>query len=422
MLLEYSITNYKSFKEESYLDLRPPLGKILGRYPGNFVKMRTDERVLKNAVIVGENAGGKSNLMESVLYFREMLTRNDLHACSRKSLVHAANQDAWSVGSDAAVQSFSAEIAFDDVTYTYSLQLDVWGVKEEFLEARRKRRGENDVIFRYSAEPQESIDDNGEGEEQEDDGVSLKCSLQYSKKSNLCEDDVTKMLESQDCFRGPVLVWLAAVGDAHCRKTLKWFTDDLILVSFGGVDSGLLTTAFDRQDLASIMASAEYLEIVRLVDDSIVEVRVDQERPELESILVRRDAAGRTLEREVKRDSAGVKGFVIWSYYLYKVIYQGKTVLADEIDSAINPVLSERIIALLNGTNHAGQFVFTTHNIFNLTLRNFMKEQIYFVTKDPMTLESSLYSAADFDEIRYDVKEELYEFYFRGMLGGTVNG
>ena len=49
-----------------------------------------------------------------------------------------------------------------------------------------------------------------------------------------------------------------------------------------------------------------------------------------------------------------------------------------------------------------------------------MKEQIYFITKDPATLESSLYSAADFDEIRYDVKSELYEFYLRGLLGGTV--
>ena len=49
-----------------------------------------------------------------------------------------------------------------------------------------------------------------------------------------------------------------------------------------------------------------------------------------------------------------------------------------------------------------------------------MKEQIYFVTKDTMSLESSLYSAADFDEIRYDVKGELYEFYLRGLLGGTA--
>ena len=87
----------------------------------------------------------------------------------------------------------------------------------------------------------------------------------------------------------------------------------------------------------------------------------------------------------------------------------------------INPVLSERVIAYINGSDHSGQYLFTTHNIFNLTLRTYMKEQIYFITKDPLTLTSTLYSAADFDEIRYDVKTELYEFYLKGMLGGTLH-
>lgn len=86
------------------------------------------------------------------------------------------------------------------------------------------------------------------------------------------------------------------------------------------------------------------------------------------------------------------------------LIYRNKTVFADEIDSAINPVLSDRVLAFINGTDHKGQFIFTTHNALNLTFRTYMKEQMYFVTKDAETLASSMYSLADFSELRYDVK------------------
>ena len=75
--------------------------------------------------------------------------------------------------------------------------------------------------------------------------------------------------------------------------------------------------------------------------------------------------------------------------------------------------------ATRNGKNHFGQFIFTTHNVLHLDLKNYMKEQIYFVTKDIETLESELYSLADFPEIRYETTK-IYEFYMKGILGGTA--
>lgn len=49
-----------------------------------------------------------------------------------------------------------------------------------------------------------------------------------------------------------------------------------------------------------------------------------------------------------------------------------------------------------------------------------MKEQIYFVSKDVETLESELYSLADFPEVRYETTK-IYEFYMKGILGGTAS-
>lgn len=193
------------------------------------------------------------------------------------------------------------------------------------------------------------------------------------------------------------------------------------LVVAYGPSGRLADLRVEPDDLFSLMASEEYLSIVQLIDGSIVEIIPDRERPFMESVVVRENASGKRFDRQVKDDSAGVRQFLAWSVYIYQVVYQGKTVVADEVDSLINPMLSDKVIAFINGSDHHGQFIFTTHNIFNLTLRTYMKEQIYIVSKDSEMLESSLYSVADFDEIRYDVKGELYEFCLKGMLGGTVD-
>ena len=58
--------------------------------------------------------------------------------------------------------------------------------------------------------------------------------------------------------------------------------------------------------------------------------------------------------------------------------------------------------------------------ILHLDLKNYMKEQIYFVSKDVETLESELYSLADFPEVRYETTK-IYEFYMKGILGGTAS-
>jgi hypothetical protein len=52
-------------------------------------------------------------------------------------------------------------------------------------------------------------------------------------------------------------------------------------------------------------------------------------------------------------------------------------------------------------------------------LKTYMKEQIYFITKSKDELTSELYSLADFPEVRYE-NTKIYEFYMKGILGGTA--
>jgi hypothetical protein len=169
-----------------------------------------------------------------------------------------------------------------------------------------------------------------------------------------------------------------------------------------------------------ILHKKEFYEIFKMVDYSICGIKIDEEKPFIETIVYRKKRDGDVFPRKLGADSSGVREFFAWAIQIYKVIYENKIVIADEMDRVLNPILSDRVITFINGKKHFGQFIFTSHNILHLDLKNYMKEQIYFISKDAETLESELYSLADFPEVRYETTK-IYEFYMKGILGGTAS-
>ena len=149
-------------------------------------------------------------------------------------------------------------------------------------------------------------------------------------------------------------------------------------------------------------------------------MELDTENPYRKTVLIRKTADGTAYKRELQMDSSGVQEFFARAVQLYRVIFENAVVFADEMDRVLNPVLSDRVIAFINGKEHHGQFIFTTHNVLHLNLVTYMKEQIYFITKDRHSLRSELYSLADFPEVRYTTTK-IYEFYMKGILGGTAD-
>lgn len=432
MLLEYSVDNFRSFKDEAFLELRPTKTKAINRFPDSYVTLGTGEKVLKNLVIVGENAGGKSNFVESLGFLRNLFVRMDVECHSYTDTINSSNlvfvddePKAVALEKSNTTQTFSIEAALDDATYTYTLKIDALGVLEERLSYRKQRTGQNDTVFTHArTEVRTCVSCDDASNCDKGAGSSKLGCLDYAIRIEhdngpLSAEEMERLFNAQGPGRRPLLSWLSAIGEPHSRRVVDWIVNDLVVAY--GPSGRLADMRVEPDDLFSLMDSEEYLSIVQLIDGSIVEIIPNRERPFMESIVVRENASGKRFNRQAKDDSAGVRQFLAWSVYIYQVVYQNKTVVADEVDSLINPMLSDKVIAFINGSDHHGQFIFTTHNIFNLTLRTYMKEQIYIVSKNSETLESSLYSVADFDEIRYDVKEELYEFYLKGMLGGTVD-
>lgn len=80
MLIYYRFNNFCSFNCESEFSMSAPTGKVKKRFPDNYVETAEGFDLLKSAVIVGENAGGKSNF---ILFYEILII------CSHRSISSA---------------------------------------------------------------------------------------------------------------------------------------------------------------------------------------------------------------------------------------------------------------------------------------------------------------------------------------------
>lgn len=388
MLLRYQFNNFCSFWGDSEFSAEAAQGKVLRRYPDNFVSMENDANVLKTMVIVGENAGGKSNFICSLRFVKSLFAENT-KVQSAEPYVNIASQ----MAEERPKQSFEMEFIPDgrDI-YRYRLVLDAQGIVSEWMAHRSKRKGKETVELDFhrqesSAEPL----------------LSGRAVSSYPMLKKQREQSI-----------GLWVTKLALLGDEHANRVVDWMNTRLKIAEIG---AGTQNAIQQQADL-SVLRDPRYLEILRMVDYSICGMELDAESPYSKTLLIRKDENGRQYKRELQMDSSGVREFFAWAVQLYRVVYEDKIVFADEMDRVLNPILSDRVIAYINGNEHHGQFIFTTHNVLHLNLVTYMKEQIYFITKDRHSLRSEIYSLADFPDVRYSTTK-IYEFYMKGILGGT---
>lgn len=391
MLIYYRFNNFCSFNCESEFSMSAPTGKVKKRFPDNYVETAEGFDLLKSAVIVGENAGGKSNFINSLKYLKSLFVTNS-QVKSVRPYVNAASLNEEKNPVQKFELCFRAE---NGKVYVYHLHLNEYGIVYEELQTLKKKNAVASSVFR--------VERQDEGFQLEGPiGVKLPTSVMYKLFS---EESIGLMVSKY-----------ALLGNADAVVVVEWVTNMLYPESLAADKSDDVI----KQDAdLRILEDERYLEIFRMVDYSICGIELDKEKPYSKTTIIRKDEYGNLFRRELQMDSTGVREFFAWAVHIFRVVYENKIVFADEMDRVLNPILSDRVIAFVNGAEHKGQFIFSTHNVLHLDLKTYMKEQIYFVTKNREQLTSEMYSLSDFPEVRYETTK-IYEFYMKGILGGTA--
>ncbi len=420
MILNYKFENFMSFRENVEFSMMAPKTKVKNRFPNNYIASDVGVDVLKTAVVVGENAGGKSNFVRSLSYLQSFFLETET-AKAYGSVINSNNTQVFCPKESKTLQSFDIEVLFkENILYRYHLEIDFVGiVKEEFY---FKKQIKNKYKKIFSMERNNcTVECKNKNECINGNKCHTEAKGTYTLSVPDSENEAEKSLEkvaNKEKTLGLTITKLALLGNEHAISFTDWIKNYLCPET-NIINYDIYKSVKSEDDDLRILHDPRYLDIFRMIDYSIIDFKVDEEKPFSKTIIIRKKKDGTTFARELARDSSGVREFFAWAVQIFKVVYENKIVFADEMDRVLNPVLSDRVISFICGKKHFGQFIFTTHNVLHLDLKNYMKEQIYFITKDIETLESELYSLADFPEIRYETTK-IYEFYMKGILGGTA--
>lgn len=419
MILNYKFENFMSFRENVEFSMTAPKSKVKNRFPNHYVSSQTGIDLLKTAVIVGENAGGKSNFVKSLSYLKSYFTETEPPR-SYKNVINYNNYKFSCPKKDNTLQSFTMEVlSSENRLYLYHLEVDFIGIVNETFYYKNNYKKNYKKIFSIERSncTTKCITENNCNINNCHTQSNADFDLEISESESDLGKTLEKMVSNQKTF-GLTIIKLAMLGNEHAIAFTDWIKSDLCPET-NMINYDLYKSLRNEEDDLRILQDKRYLDIFRMIDSSIMDFKIDEEKPFSKTVIVRQKKDGSTFSRELSQDSSGVREFFAWAVQIFKVVYENKTVFADEMDRVLNPVLSDRVISFICGKEHFGQFIFTTHNVLHLDLKNYMKEQIYFITKDIETLDSELYSLADFPEIRYETTK-IYEFYMKGILGGTA--
>ncbi|MFN0203830.1 MAG: AAA family ATPase [Bacteroidia bacterium] len=440
MLIEFSVANFRSFKELQTLSM--VAAKINSKDKdvdnNNVVSLNIvtksnskSKEAAKNAdskwnllttkAVYGANASGKSNLIKAVAVFLVMVRRS------------VAISDLMSL----LVKPFLLEKENESKPSFFQLAFTM------------KNQEQQEVLYRYGFEIQnntiitEWLFGSPKGVEvtyfiREDLDVEVNGVFKEAKKfENLAEKGDNEIFRKDSLFLSAV----AAMGGEFAKKIVdKILSINLIssvndpqLAEF--VSEILLENEIDKK--------AQILSLLKAADFDIQEVEVNKDElnqeelpPELKTLLqtgklkqhpkfiskrylydVNKEQIGIVQGDFDDWESEGTKKFFYLSPLLISALSKGRTLVIDEFDARLHPKLAQKIVQLFNSKNsnpnHA-QLIFVTHDTSFLNQHFMRRDQICFVEKDKYGV-STLTTLDEYKGVRNDLSVE--KSYLQGKYG-----
>lgn len=380
MLIQFSVTNFLSFRDEVILSLSTNKDNS---HKENLLFYK-NERILPSVAIYGANAAGKSNLHKAMRAAIRMIRSSNNLQIDHPLLITPFLLDENSRNNKT---KFEFIYVYNGIKYEYGFVLDTQYVWEEYLYEYRsskpsmifERSNINTYRFTSKSKPQLSkiVDKN----------TSNKLFLATATSWN---SDLTK-----DAY-----MWFSNMVDTYDSQNLE----ELMFKEFEKNDDSL---------------NEFILHLLQKADINITNFNYEtNEQPKImTSHQVIENGKKQEYELNYFDESNGTKRLFTYGPVLKNALENGKTIIIDEIDNALHPAMTKSLIEMFQNPNinkKSAQLIFNTHETSLLDLNLFRRDQIYFVEKDNKTGVSDLYSLDDFSPRK---SENIQKGYLQGRYG-----
>jgi AAA15 family ATPase/GTPase len=403
MLAEFTLKNYRSFKEKHTFSLISTKNKQLS----DLNTFKANERLsfLKSAVIYGANASGKSNLFYGLMFFLRFAVTSG----PRKQTGDVIEADPFILSKQTESEPSSFEIVFylhaegaggmdgEWTRYRYGFSVSKEKVEYEYLFAVNKVREvplftrknqdiEYTLYFKEGARGKPSVRDN--------------CTF-----LSVCAQN-----------NGEIAVKLIS----YFRKiTVLSGLNDHYLMGREKADMGPLENLVYQKEIIDFLKCAD-IQITNLKTERIPVSSCDVPENRIlfgHTFYDNETPIGEKFFSEIN-ESAGTRKLFSYSGAVLMALKNGTPLFIDEFDSLLHPLVIESIIKLFNSPiynpNNA-QLVISCHAVNILTNKLLRRDQIWFCEKDQYGA-TDLYSLVEYKEpVRNDAA--FSKNYLQGKYG-----
>lgn len=407
MLLQFNFKNYKSFRDDTTLDMT---SSRITEYDWHLTRIG-GENVLPVAAIFGANASGKSNVIEAFRYMNSYVLESLLYGGDtlKKEKNGFIRPTPFIFDSKSKDAESLFEVYFIDKydkyqkTYNYGFTIDANGVVEEWLNVKNKSSNSYSRVF-YRNRKDEI--------------------LEFYKFDKNAEKNLKIALEKETL--------VVSLGAKLKVKKLKNIYDWFVLNEFTDFGNPLENQNLSYNTPYNFFEDKEVrkdvINYLSTFDNSIIDFNVELIKMENGQDKLKIDTKHKMIDENkfayipLQQESAGtLKMFALYPW-LMAVLPYGGVLFIDELNSKLHPLLVRTFIQIFLNEElnpHNAQLIFTSHDTWQLNANLLRRDEIWFTEKQSNGI-SNLYSLVDFldengDKIR---KDENYEKnYLLGKYG-----
>jgi len=412
MLIEFSVSNFRSFRERQTLSMvaAPRLRKR-----ENTIKLSVAGEklpaLLKVAVIYGPNASGKSNLLKA-LSVLGVIARREAKVSDNLLPVSPFRFDPELADKPS---EFEVHFVYEGLRYQFNLAVTPERIVHEELTMFPSGKS----VLLYSRK-------HGDAGDVYDFGPNMEAD--------------TSLLETWKKITPPKLLFLSqAVANSNeqlnqLRKPFEWLCSSTFCVL-----NGMRGMASVSQELASTSEyhSNDIATFLREVDVPVSKIRVesrasptpsdaDASQPESSengrgknvTLLTHKTALGEA-ELKFNDESEGTKNLIgFWLPWTTKDLHEHtkrRVLVVDELDSSLHPKIVAALVAKHIASEIPSQLIFTTHDTHLMDAHLLRRDQFWITDRDANGA-TQLRSIHDFEGREgEDIEKRYYEGRYRGL-------
>ena len=408
MLCQFTVKNFKSIRDVVTFDMQ---AAAISEHEDRIIKDKDEELYLPVSAVYGPNGGGKSNVLEAlhslvtkVLRPLYATSNNEEIAIKMKKLV--IEPFAFEEGTRNEPTEFELFFRTEMAEYRYELAVKKEIIEYERLDRIKLETGRKSALF-----------------ERDEDEITLKGAFARLKTSDELSDTL------------PLLSYLGITYSKNevVQDVLDWFDEEIDFLNYGNPMQELRMAVSKSEDVKRLM-----LQMIQEMDLDIVDFRVDEKENDRIEVFTKHIVDEYESELNLYDESSGTKKLFGLLPFIAKSLLRGTTLVIDELDAKIHPVLLKYLIMTFSNmekNKKGAQLIFTSHDLSTMNSEVFRRDEIWFVAKGKRQ-NSKLYSLVEFknkkgESVRKDAKFD--KQYLEGKYGadpylrkiidwGSVNG